>query len=222
METSSASRRVFVTGGTGYLGQRLIPALLARGHDVRALVRSGSEKRLPPGCGAVQGNALDAASFASQVAPADTFVHLVGVSHPAPWKEEQFKQVDLGSVRASVAAAKEADIRHFVYLSVAQPAPVMRSYVAIRAECEALITATGLPATFVRPWYVLGPGHRWPYLLIPFYAMAERFSGVRGTARRLGLVTLRQMIATLVWAVENPPEKARVLDVEAIRQGGPA
>ena len=222
MEISSTSRRVFVTGGTGYLGQRLIPALLARGHGVRALVRPGSEKRLPPGCGAVQGNALDAASFASQVAPADTFVHLVGVSHPAPWKEEQFKQVDLGSVRASVAAAKEADIRHFVYLSVAQPAPVMRSYVAIRAECEALIAATGLPTTFVRPWYVLGPGHRWPYLLIPFYAMAERFSGVRGTARRLGLVTLRQMIATLVWAVENPPETARVLDVEAIRRGGPA
>jgi uncharacterized protein YbjT (DUF2867 family) len=107
METSSAGRRVFVTGGTGYLGQRLIPALLARGHDVRALVRPGSEKRLPPGCPAVLGNALDSASYASLVAPADTFVHLVGVSHPAPWKEEQFRQVDLGSVRASAAAAQE-------------------------------------------------------------------------------------------------------------------
>jgi uncharacterized protein YbjT (DUF2867 family) len=218
METSSALRRVFVTGGTGYLGQRLIPALLARGHDVRALVRPGSEKRLPPGCAAVLGNALDAASYASQVAPADTFVHLVGISHPAPWKEEQFRQVDLGSVRASVAATQEAPFRHFVYLSVAQPAPVMRSYVAIRAECEALITATGIPATFIRPWYVLGPGHRWPYALIPFYAMAERFPAVRDTARRLGLVTLRQMIATLVWAVENRPDGNRILDVEAIRR----
>ncbi len=196
--------------------------MLARGHDVRALVRPGSETRLPPGCIAVRGNALEAASYASQVAPADTFVHLVGVSHPAPWKEEQFKQVDLGSVRASVAAAKEGSVHHIIYLSVAQPAPVMRSYVAIRAECEALISATGIPATFVRPWYVLGPGHRWPYLLIPFYAMAERFPGVRDTARRLGLVTLRQMIATLVWAAENPPETIRILDVEAIRRGGSA
>jgi hypothetical protein len=48
--------------------------------------------------------------------------------------------------------------------------------------------------------------------------MAERFLGVRDTAR-LGLVTLRQMIATLVWAVENPPEGSRVLDVEALRRG---
>ncbi|HEV7503737.1 MAG TPA: NAD(P)H-binding protein [Thermoanaerobaculia bacterium] len=219
MEPSSVRRRVFVTGGTGYLGQRMIPALLSRAHEVRALVRSGSEKRLPSGCAAVLGNALDGTSYASQVAPSETLVHLVGVSHPAPWKEEQFRQVDLGSVRASAMAAQEAKIRHFVYLSVAQPAPVMRSYVAIRAECEALISATHIPATFVRPWYVLGPGHRWPYLLIPFYVMAERFPGVRDTARRLGLVTLRQMIAALVWAVENPPEGSRILDVEAIRRG---
>src|SRR3954462_12156097 len=111
MGTSSASRRVFVTGGTGYLGQRLIPALLARGHEVRALVRPGSEKRLPPGCGVVLGNALDGASYASQVAPAETLVHLVGVSHPAPWKEDEFRQGDLRSGRASGAAGTAAESR---------------------------------------------------------------------------------------------------------------
>jgi uncharacterized protein YbjT (DUF2867 family) len=49
-------RRVFVTGGTGYLGGALLPALLPRGHEVRALVRPGSEAKLPAGCGAVRGN----------------------------------------------------------------------------------------------------------------------------------------------------------------------
>ena len=53
--------RVFITGGSGYMGQRLIPRLLERGHEVRALVRPGSEKKLPPGCTPVFGNALDAA-----------------------------------------------------------------------------------------------------------------------------------------------------------------
>jgi len=220
METTIERRRVFITGGTGYLGQRLIPALLQRGHEVRALVRPGSERRLPPGCEAVPGNALIEISFATRVAPADTFVHLVGVSHPAPWKERQFREVDLASARASVVAARTGGIRHFVYLSVAHPAPVMRSYVAIRAECEAHIAAAGFAATFVRPWYVLGPGHRWPYALIPFYALAERVPSMRDTARRLGLVKLRQVIDTLVWAVENPPEGTRILGVEEIRRGG--
>lgn len=215
---TASARDVFITGGTGYLGTALIPALLERGHRVRALARRGSEGKLPPGCEAVPGNALDAATFAGQVAPADTLVHLVGVSHPAPWKAGQFRAVDLASVHASVAAAREAGIRHFVYLSVAQPAPAMKSYVAVRAECERLIRDAGLSSTFVRPWYVLGPGHRWPCALIPLYMLFERLPGTRETARRLGLVKRREMIEALVWAVENPADGVRVLDVEAIRR----
>src|SRR5512143_612939 len=46
---------VFVAGGTGYIGSRLVPLLLSRGHRVRALARPGSERRLPPGCEVVSG-----------------------------------------------------------------------------------------------------------------------------------------------------------------------
>jgi uncharacterized protein YbjT (DUF2867 family) len=211
------SRQIFITGGTGYLGTALIPALLARGHRVTALARRGSERKLPAGCGVVEGNALDASTFKERVAPADTLVHLVGTSHPAPWKAEQFRAVDLASVRAAVEAARAAGVRHFVYLSVAQPAPAMRAYVAIRAECEGLIAGSGLAATFLRPWYVLGPGHRWPYALVPFYALLERLPATRDTARRLGLVKRREMVKALAWAVENPVEERRILDVPAIR-----
>ena len=141
------------------MGQRLIPCLLERGHEVRALVRPGSEKRLPPGCIPVPGNALDGASYARKVAPSDTFVQLVGVAHPSPAKAAQFRQIDLPSGLGAVAAAKSTGIRHFVYLSVAHPAPMMRAYIAVRTECEMAIESAGLNATVLRPWYVLGPGH---------------------------------------------------------------
>src|SRR2546423_4368331 len=107
---------VFVTGGTGYIGQRLIPELIRRGHSVRALVRDGSEKRLPSGTIAVRGNALDASTFAERIAPSDTFVQLVGVAHPSPAKKEEFRKIDFVSVRESVAAARAAGVQHFVYL----------------------------------------------------------------------------------------------------------
>ena len=105
---------MFVTGGTGYMGCRLIPQLLARGHRVRALVRASSAANLPVGCVPVVGDALDAASYSAAVPPAETFVHLVGVAHPSPAKAEQFRSVDLASVRAAGAAAVTSRIRHFV------------------------------------------------------------------------------------------------------------
>jgi uncharacterized protein YbjT (DUF2867 family) len=104
-----------------------------------------------------------------------------------------------------------------VYLSVAQPAPVMRSYVAVRARCEALLRAAGCRVTFVRPWYVLGPGHRWAALLRPFYALAEAVPSTRATARRLGLVTLDDAVEALLFAVDNPPQAERVIDVPMMR-----
>jgi nucleoside-diphosphate-sugar epimerase len=208
---------VFLTGGTGYMGARLGAALAVRGHRVRGLTRAGSAGRLPARVGPVIGDALNGATYAAAVAPADTFVHLVGTPHPNPSKAAEFERVDLASARAAVDAAKAAGVRHFVYVSVAQPAPVMRAYVAVRAAAEAHLRASGLNATILRPWYVLGPGHRWPYALVPFYWLAERFPPTRDNAHRLGLVTIDQMVGALVRAVENPIIGFRVVEVPGIR-----
>jgi uncharacterized protein YbjT (DUF2867 family) len=209
---------VFVSGGTGYMGRSLLPRLLARFHRVRALVRKGSEGKLPPGVEAVPGDALDASTFAHAVPGCTTFVHLVGVAHPGPAKAKEFRTIDLVSLKASLAAAKSAGVYHFVYLSVAQPAPVMKAYQEVRAEGEALLRESGMDATFLRPWYVLGPGHRWPALLRPFYALLELLPPTRESARRMGLVTLEQMTAALVRAVENRPQGVRIMSVPEIRR----
>src|SRR5882672_6145580 len=103
---SVTAHNVFIAGGTGYMGQRLIPRLLERGHEVRALVRPGSEKKLPSGCTPVLGNALDGTSFVNQISPADTFVQLVGVAHPSPAKAEEFRKIDLVSALGAVSTAK--------------------------------------------------------------------------------------------------------------------
>jgi uncharacterized protein YbjT (DUF2867 family) len=208
---------VFITGGTGYMGQHLIATLLQRGHQVRALVRPGSEKKLPPGCLPVLGNALETSSYVGQIASADTFVQLVGVAHPGPGKAQQFREIDLVSGLGAVQAARSAGVQHFVYLSVGQPAPAMKAYIAVRAEVEATIHAAALNATILRPWYVLGPGHWWPYLLLPMYKLAELLPQTRAGALRLGLVTIDQMITALTKAVENPSQGIRILAVPDIR-----
>ena len=106
-------RRVFITGGTGYIGRRLIARFLQRGHEVRALVRLGSEKKLPEGCTAAIGNAIYGTSFAEKIAPADTLVQLVGVAHPSPANAAEFRKVDLPAGLEAIRAAKSAGIRSF-------------------------------------------------------------------------------------------------------------
>jgi uncharacterized protein YbjT (DUF2867 family) len=201
------------------MGSRLIRRLLSRGHHVTALVRPQSQGKLPSGCEAIPGNALDANSYRERIRPATTFVQLVGVAHPSPAKAAEFQRIDLVAGREAVAAALSAHIQHFIYVSVAHPAPMMKAYIAVRAECETLIRESGLNATILRPWYVLGPGHRWPYVLVPAYWLLERISSTREAARRLGLVTLEQMLQALTDAVESPPTGVRVLGVPEIRAG---
>ncbi len=213
-------RRVFVTGGTGYIGRRLIRALCARGYQVEAVVRASSAKKLPPGCAPVIADALDGASYASRLAPDHTFVQLVGVAHPSPAKAQQFVDIDERSAMEAIRAAREANVGHFVYISVAHPAPAMHAYVAVRTRCEEAIRAASLNATILRPWYVLGPGHHWPRLLIPMYWLAERIPSTREGARRLGLVTIHQMVAALVRGVENPASGIEIVDVPRIRAAG--
>jgi uncharacterized protein YbjT (DUF2867 family) len=208
---------VLISGGTGYMGRALSNLLLARGWNVRVLARSGSESKVVPGAQAVCGNALRAETFANGMRRGETLVHLTGVAHPAPWKETEFRAVDLASLHASVAAAKAGGAAHFVYVSVAHPAPVMHAYIRVRQECETILAESGLRRSILRPWYVLGPGHRWPVVLSPLYAALERSPKTRAGALRLGLVTLEEMTGALAWATEHPPEIAQILGVPEIR-----
>ena len=215
------TRQVFLSGGTGFVGRALVAKLVERGHRPRVLARPGSEHKVPAGAEVVSGNPLDPATFSSAVSPGDTFVQLTGVAHPAPWKEREFRAIDLVSLRASANVAKSAGVAHFVYVSVAQPAPVMKAYIRVRQEGEAILKNLGLTATILRPWYVLGPGHRWPAAMAPVYALLEAIPSTRDGARRLGLVTLDQMATALLWAIENPPAQTRIMDVGAIRAAKP-
>ena len=211
--------QVFTTGGTGYLGVELCRLLAGRGHRVTVLVRPGSEAKVAEGCQIVVGNPLDCASYAGSIPAGACFVHLVGTPRPAPWKARQFRRLDLPATLEAIKAARSTGVSHFVYVSVAHPAPIMRSYIAVRRQCEKALEESGLRITVLRPWYVLGPGRRWPELLKPLYWLAAQSGSWREAALRLGLVTREQMLRALIWAVEHPSTGLQILEVPQIRRG---
>ncbi len=210
---------VFITGGTGYIGTRLIKALLKEGNfHIKALTRKGSENKLPVGCEVIFGDALNGGSYKDQIDKNSIFVHLIGVAHPSPAKKEQFKKIDLVSVQQSAMSAAEAGVRHFIYLSVSMyPTKIMKDFQQVRAEAERILQQQHFVSSFIRPWYVLGPGHWWPIVLKPFFWIAKLIPSKREAAKNLDTVTISQMINTLVYAVKNQPSSTIIYDVAGIK-----
>jgi uncharacterized protein YbjT (DUF2867 family) len=123
-------------------------------------VRTESEKKLPAGCTAIARNALNSDTYADQIAPSGTFLQLGAVGHSSPAQAVEFRSIDLPAGLGAIIAARNAGVRHFMYVSVAHPAPMIHASIAVRAECEAAIESAVPNATVLRPWNVLGPGHR--------------------------------------------------------------
>lgn len=212
---------IFITGGTGYIGTRLIRRLVRRGHRVIALARKGSELKVPEGAIVITGDPFDVNSFKDRVPVNSIWVQLLGVAHPSPSKAQQFRDIDLRSVKATADAAAHAKASHFIYVSVAMsPSKLMQSYQEVRQEGEKYCLGKDLNCTFIRPWYVLGPGHWWPLLLLPLYGLAEIIPSWRLQARSKALVTIRQMLAALVHVIEKPSHPSRVLEIKDIRKAG--
>lgn len=210
---------IFITGGTGYVGTRLIKQLVARGYDVTALVRKGSEAKLPKGVRGIVADPFEASTFQQWIPKGAVFVQLLGVSHPSPRKKEQFREIDLRSVKASADAAAAVGVSHFVYVSVAMAeSSVMKDYQAVRKEGEWYLQTKSFPCTFIRPWYVLGPGHWWPVLLLPVYGLAQFHEAWRKKAEAFSFVTIAQMLYILHKVIETPPVPRRTIEVKHIKK----
>jgi len=211
-------KEVFITGATGYIGKRLTKLLLQRGHKVIALVRKGSEHKVVAGAEIVAADPFDPNSFQTFIPKGSVFVQLLGVSHPSPKKAKQFKEIDLRSVKASADAAAIAEVSHFIYISVAMaPSKIMAAYQSVRKEGEEYSKSKKLNCSFIRPWYVIGPGHYWPVLLLPLYCVAELTPTWRKKARAMALVTINQILRTLIMAVEADPVPLRIIEIRQIR-----
>ena len=149
---------ILITGGTGYIGRHLIPRLWPAVIGCASWRARHRSSACPPRQRPSSAMRSTRHPSIAALKAGDTIIHLVGTPHPSPSKAEQFEKVDLVSIRATVSAAKLIDCKQLIYVSVAQPAPVMQAYLWVRALGEAMIREAGLTATIVRPWYVLGTG----------------------------------------------------------------
>lgn len=145
---------IAITGATGFVGSAVLDAALADGHKVRALARRDQTARA--GVEWVRGDLGDTAALAALVEGADAVIHVAGLTNtPDP---ATFEAANVTGTANVIAAMKQAGARRLVFVSsLSARMPGLSAYGASKAKAEALVEATGLDWTTVRPPGVYGP-----------------------------------------------------------------
>ncbi len=146
--------RVFVTGGTSFIGLRTVAALIDAGADVTVLVRPDHEERL----GAlrrhirlVSGDVWNIASLKGRSRGHGVVIHLVGSVRAQPERGLTFQQLNLVSARNAIGMAVSDGVPYFILLSAAyKPAGVSYEYVRSKREAEEYLRNSGLRWGIVR------------------------------------------------------------------------
>jgi uncharacterized protein YbjT (DUF2867 family) len=169
---------ILVTGGTGFVGPKIVHALRAEEKPVRALVRdpsSSSARTLAAwGCELAQGDATDPESLRRATEGADAVVHLIALIYGKP---EDFERVMSQGTRDLLAAAKEARVSRFVLMSALGTTDESKDlvpYYRSKWDMEQTVKASGIEHVIFRPSFVFGKDGG----ILPTFLRQVRYSPV--------------------------------------------
>jgi nucleoside-diphosphate-sugar epimerase len=199
---------VALTGGTGFIGQHLIPMLIAQGHDVRALTRNPREERA--GVTWIQGD-LDAESaLAKLCAGCDSVIHMAGVIKGLTAAD--FERGNVTGTANMLAAAATAGVSRFLHISsLAARAPKLSHYSRSKAAAEDVVREAALDWTILRPPGVYGPGDR--ETLVLFKAARSALMPIAASKHGMSWIYVDDLCAAILAALA-PALRHEVIEVE--------
>lgn len=203
----ASSPTVFITGATGFIGQRLVSALLDQGARVRASIRPGkkTDSRLPQACEQIPVDLADVDMLTGIVAECSAVIYCAGsVRGRDP---EDFSMANVIGVKAILEALEHSDSPPPLLLlsSLAASRPEISDYARSKYEGEQLLQGSHTPWTILRPPAVYGPGDR---EMLPILKMIRRglLAHAGPADQRLSLMHVDDLVgAVMTWL--SAPQK---------------
>jgi NADH dehydrogenase len=216
---SPAMRRVFVTGGTGFVGRAVVQALRASGCAVRCVVRRGSERDLQ-GLGAIErieGDIMARQSLEQGMEGCDAVIHLVGIIREQPAARVTFERVHTQGTLNVLQAAAAIGVRRYIHMSALGTRAGARSrYHQTKWAAEEAVRASTLPWTIFRPSVIYGRGDGFVTLLARMIERLRIVPVIGSGRQRLQPVPVAQVAEAFVRALTLDASVKHTYDI-----GGP-
>jgi nucleoside-diphosphate-sugar epimerase len=206
--------RVFVTGGSGFVGSAVIDDLVARGYAVTALVNRRKLDRAD--VQSIEGGLFDDRALDDGARGCDAVIHLVGIIMERPSQGITFERMHFEGTRRVVDATLRNGVRRYVHMSALGSRPgAVSQYHRTKHRAEEYVRGTGgLDWTIFRPSFIHGPRGefmqmeaKWarrkapPFLFMPYFGAGALG---RGGAGKLQPVYVGDVARAFVDALERP------------------
>ncbi|WP_243372043.1 complex I NDUFA9 subunit family protein [Geotalea sp. SG265] len=149
--------KIFISGGTGFVGGHVQKELLDRGHRLMLLVHRRSD-RLLPGIEQVEGDVTRPETFAGRVSGCDAVINLVGIIREFPSRGVTFQRLHMEGTKNMVDAAQQAGIGRYLQMSaLGVREGAVSAYQRSKYQAEQYVRKSGLDFTIFRPSIIFGP-----------------------------------------------------------------
>ena len=209
--------KVFVTGGSGFVGQEVLRDLHAAGHSIRMLARHASSRQVEEiakdfGAEVHSGDVLDASSLEAGLKGTDAVIHLVGIISEAG--RETFENIHTRGTENVVAAAQRARVARFVHMSALGTRPdAAARYHQSKWAAEQIVRRSGLAWTIFRPSIIFGPQDAFVNQFAKFSRLSPVLPLMGSGRSRFQPVPVADVAACFVRALGEPRSIGRTYDV---------
>lgn len=195
--------KIFVAGGTGFVGEHLLGELKRNGHTVRLLVHG--RKRADSNIEPVTGDITRPETYRDSMASCDAVINLVGIIREFPARGITFERLHVQATAAMVDATSSAGVRRYLQMSALGTRPLAISeYHKTKWRAEELVRSSGLDWTIFRPSLIFGPHDAFVNMLAAQLRLAPVMPVIGSGSYRLQPIHADDVARCFVRALAKP------------------